>query len=142
VFAKPQVVPKFSSAIIAASVRAYIPPARCGVPAHKGINRRRIMQRRNGHAAGWRCSLVVAMTTAIMAGVAMQVGAKDDGAAPVKKLTGEQLYSINCSRCHAERYPPEFSKVQWKTLLFHMRVRANLPPAQAQAVYKYMLENK
>jgi len=72
----------------------------------------------------------------------MQVGAKDDGAAPVKKLTGEQLYSINCSRCHAERYPPEFSKVQWKTLLFHMRVRANLPPAQAQAVYKYMLENK
>ena len=100
------------------------------------------MKRCSGHTAGWRYGLAFAMTAILVIGATTMVGAKDDGVAPAKKLTGEQLFSINCSRCHSERYPTEFSKVQWKTLLFHMRVRANLPPAQAQAVYKYMLENK
>jgi len=100
------------------------------------------MKRCSGPTAGWRCNLVVAMTTVIVLGVATFVGAKDDGAAPAKKLSGEKLFAINCSRCHTERYPTEFSRVQWQTLIMHMRVRANLPPAQAQAVYKYMLENK
>jgi hypothetical protein len=46
-----------------------------------------------------------------------------------KKLTGSELYAINCNRCHAERYPTEFNSAQWKTLMTHMRVRANLPEA-------------
>ena len=100
------------------------------------------MKRQGGTTRGGRCSLVAALTTMIGLGVATLVGAKDDGAAPAKQLTGEQLFSINCSRCHTERYPTEFSRVQWQTLIMHMRVRANLPAAQAKAVYKYMLENK
>jgi mono/diheme cytochrome c family protein len=58
-----------------------------------------------------------------------------------KKLTGAQLYQINCNRCHAERYPTEFTPAQWKTIMIHMRVRANLPAAQAREILKYLQED-
>ena len=55
-------------------------------------------------------------------------------------LSGAQLYAINCSRCHQERYPTEFNPAQWKTIMIHMRVRANLPAAQAREILKYLQE--
>ena len=58
-----------------------------------------------------------------------------------KKLTGAELYAINCNRCHAERYPTEWTAAQWKTLMTHMRVRANLPAAQAKTILKYLQED-
>jgi hypothetical protein len=58
-----------------------------------------------------------------------------------KKLTGAELYAINCNRCHAERYPTEFTSAQWKTIMIHMRVRANLPAAQAREILKYLQED-
>lgn len=58
----------------------------------------------------------------------------------VKKLGGSELYAINCSRCHTERYPTEFNSGRWKTLMTHMRVRANLPAAQAKEILKYLQE--
>jgi cytochrome c5 len=58
-----------------------------------------------------------------------------------KKLTGAELYQINCNRCHAERYPTEFTPAQWKTIMTHMRVRANLPAAQAREILKYLQED-
>lgn len=57
-----------------------------------------------------------------------------------QKLSGEDLYAINCSRCHSERYPKEFTPSQWRTLILHMRVRANLPADQAREILKYMQE--
>jgi hypothetical protein len=57
-----------------------------------------------------------------------------------KKLTGAELYAINCNRCHPERYPTEFNSAQWKTIMMHMRVRANLPAKQAKEILKYMQE--
>jgi hypothetical protein len=59
---------------------------------------------------------------------------------PKVKLTGAQLYAINCNRCHPERYPTEFNSAQWKTLMLHMRVRANLPARDAKKVLKYLQE--
>lgn len=56
-------------------------------------------------------------------------------------LTGATLYAINCSRCHQERYPTEFTSAQWKTIMIHMRVRANLPAAQAREILKYLQED-
>jgi mono/diheme cytochrome c family protein len=56
-------------------------------------------------------------------------------------LSGATLYAINCSRCHQERYATEFTAAQWKTIMIHMRVRANLPAAQAREIQKYMLDN-
>jgi mono/diheme cytochrome c family protein len=58
-----------------------------------------------------------------------------------KKLSGSELYAIHCNRCHAERYATEFSPNQWKTLITHMRVRANLPAAQAKQILKYLQED-
>ena len=58
-----------------------------------------------------------------------------------KKLTGAELYAINCNRCHPERYATEFTAAQWKTIMTHMRVRANLPPAQAREILKFLKED-
>ena len=55
-----------------------------------------------------------------------------------KKLTGAELYAVNCNRCHPERYPTEFTAAQWQTIMLHMRVRANLPAKQAKEILKYM----
>jgi len=57
-----------------------------------------------------------------------------------EKLSGEDLYAINCNRCHAERSPREWTPSQWKTLIMHMRIRANIPADQAREILKYMQE--
>jgi hypothetical protein len=54
------------------------------------------------------------------------------------QLSGAELYAIYCNRCHTERYAPEWTSAQWKTIMTHMRVRANLPAAQAQAILEYL----
>ena len=62
---------------------------------------------------------------------------------PVLKpqLTGAELYSMHCNRCHPERYPTERTAAQWKTIMLHMRVRANLPASQAKIILKYLQED-
>jgi cytochrome c5 len=66
---------------------------------------------------------------------------KADKPAAKKKLSGAELYAINCNRCHNERYPTEFTAAQWKTIMLEMRVRANLPAAQAKTILKYLQED-
>jgi hypothetical protein len=61
-------------------------------------------------------------------------------AAP-KQLSGAELYSMHCNRCHPERYPTERTAAQWKTIMLHMRVRANLPAEQARTILKYLQDN-
>lgn len=58
-----------------------------------------------------------------------------------KELTGADLYSMNCNRCHPERYPMEWNSTQWKTIITHMRVRANLPASEARKILKYLQED-
>lgn len=60
---------------------------------------------------------------------------------PARKLSGVELYAVHCNRCHPERDPVEFNQNQWKTLMLHMRVRANLPAAQARAILQYLQED-
>ena len=62
---------------------------------------------------------------------------------PVEKsvASGAELYTLYCSRCHQERYPTEFTAAQWKTIMIHMRVRANLPATQAREILKYLQED-
>jgi cytochrome c5 len=72
--------------------------------------------------------------------------AKPSEAKPAKKpakqkLNGGELYAIHCNRCHAERYATEFTSAQWKSLMTHMRVRANLPAAQARLILKFLQED-
>jgi hypothetical protein len=62
-------------------------------------------------------------------------------AAAKKQITGAELYSINCNRCHQERYPTERTGAQWKTIMLHMQVRANIPVSQAKLILQYLQEN-
>lgn len=67
--------------------------------------------------------------------------AREKPKAVTKKLTGAELYSMHCNRCHPERYPTERTAAQWKTILMHMRVRANLPAEQSRTILKYLQDN-
>ena len=58
-----------------------------------------------------------------------------------KQLTGAELYSMHCNRCHPERYPNERTSAQWKTIGMHMRVRANLPAEHYRKLLKYLQDN-
>ena len=60
---------------------------------------------------------------------------------PSKRLTGAELYALHCNRCHPERYPTERTADQWKTILLHMRTRANLPAQQARTILQYLQED-
>jgi len=90
-----------------------------------------------------RTRLAIAAATAIFAGAVAVSIAKDAAeAAPAKKkLTGQELYAISCARCHTERYATERTPAQWKTLMLHMRVRAQIPAAQAKEILKYLQED-
>jgi hypothetical protein len=60
--------------------------------------------------------------------------------APVKvePPSGAELWAMNCNRCHMARNPGEFTAAQWRTILRHMRIRANLPASQAKELQKYL----
>ena len=58
-----------------------------------------------------------------------------------KRLTGAELYSIHCNRCHPERFPTERTAAQWKTIMLHMQVRASIPGQQAKLILQYLQEN-
>jgi mono/diheme cytochrome c family protein len=87
----------------------------------------------------WHTSLFVGVCV-ISLGLSLACAAPPEKKAE-KKLTGAELYAINCNRCHAERYPMEWNSAQWKTLMTHMRVRANIPAAQAKQILKYLQED-
>src|ERR1035437_716253 len=93
------------------------------------------------------CACFAVVTASVTALFVPTVYAGGDAKAPTpatpaarQSLTGSELYSIHCNRCHSERYPKEFQAAQWKTLLTHMRVRANLPASQAREILKYLQE--
>jgi len=54
-------------------------------------------------------------------------------------VDGEQAYRSNCTRCHTA--PPTLSPRQANTVMRHMRVKANLPARDAEAVYQYLLQS-
>ena len=97
----------------------------------------------------WTGAGLVAVAAAFYAASLVFVAGADTKAADTKpektagkkKLPGAELYAINCNRCHAERYATEYTSTQWKTLMTHMRVRANLPAAQARQILKYLQED-
>ena len=95
--------------------------------------------------AGVGFAVIVAAICAIRIPM-VYAGPPGPPAAPEKpaessSLSGATLYAINCSRCHAERYPPEFTVANWRNIMIHMRVRANLPAAQAREILKYLEED-
>ena len=99
------------------------------------MNRFRSLHLRAGAVA------VVVAAVVISASAIVALAANGDAKPAKKKLTGEQLYALNCNRCHAERYATERTDAQWKTIMLHMRTRAQIPAADAKAILKYLQEN-
>lgn len=52
------------------------------------------------------------------------------------RLTADQAYKANCTRCHSEL--PKLQPGGMATVLMHMRVRANLPKDEARAILDYL----
>jgi len=91
-------------------------------------------------------SLGRADSTAPVAGQTNSVPDSASAPAAVKPagkihLTGAELYSMHCNRCHPERYPTERTAAQWKTIMLHMQVRANIPVSQSRLILKYLQDN-
>jgi hypothetical protein len=53
-------------------------------------------------------------------------------------LSGEELWSNNCQRCHNLRSPASQTPVQWQVIVHHMRVRANITGADARAIADFL----
>ena len=67
-------------------------------------------------------------------------GAKDAPPAEVKTsgLSGVELWTMHCNRCHTYRGSNEFTSAHWENILMHMRIRANIPAAQAREIIKFL----
>ena len=89
----------------------------------------------------FRFAFAVSIGMVLTCGSGTIVLAQTQNKKPVKTLDGEQLYEINCTRCHTQRYPTERTDAQWKTIMMHMQVRANLPPDQVKKILQFLKEN-
>lgn len=53
-------------------------------------------------------------------------------------LTGEELWSNNCMRCHNVRPPTMYSGAQWDVIVHHMRLRANITGQEQRAIVEFL----
>lgn len=54
---------------------------------------------------------------------------------------GAKAWADNCTRCHNVRDPQELRDDQWKTSIFHMRIRAGLTGQEARDIITFMQES-
>jgi hypothetical protein len=57
-------------------------------------------------------------------------------------LTGEQLWSNNCLRCHNIRPGTMYGNAQWDVIVHHMRLRANITGQEQRAIVEFLKSSK
>jgi len=57
-------------------------------------------------------------------------------------LSGEELWSNNCMRCHNIRPPTMYSDAQWDVIVHHMRLRANITGQEQRAIVEFLKSAK
>ena len=57
-------------------------------------------------------------------------------------LSGEELWSNNCMRCHNIRPPTMYSNAQWDVIVHHMRLRANITGQEQRAIVEFLRSSK
>lgn len=55
-----------------------------------------------------------------------------------QELSGSELWSQNCGRCHNYRGIHEFDDAQWEVIVSHMRSVGNIPGKEARAILKFL----
>ena len=78
--------------------------------------------------------LALIATIALVGGLSQKVSAQD----PSLMIQGAKLWSDNCMRCHNARSSMERNDQDWKTIVTHMRVRANLTRSESEAIVAYI----
>jgi len=58
------------------------------------------------------------------------------------EVTGEQIWSNNCRRCHNIQPATMYSDAQWDVIVHHMRVRANLTGADQRAIVEFLKSSR
>ena len=108
------------------------------------------VQRKGRGQSGSRLVLILVAIFLLLSATARPEDTKSKNAAPPSKKEGKktrkqpsgaELYAMHCNRCHPERYAPERTADQWKTILLHMRTRANLPAQQAKEILKFLQDD-
>jgi hypothetical protein len=56
----------------------------------------------------------------------------------MRMISADDAYKQNCTRCHSE--VPPVSTRRTKTIVRHMRIRANIPAEEAQAILQYLTQ--
>ncbi len=79
------------------------------------------------------------MLQILFLGAALAVPAFADDAKNHSAVDPDDAYKNNCMRCHSGT--PNYSPRMTETILMHMRVRANLPQDQAEAILQYLQDN-
>ena len=67
-----------------------------------------------------------------------RTGESSDTASSNSALSGEELWSMNCRRCHNIQPSTMYSDAQWEVILHHMRVRGNLTGADTRAILEFL----
>jgi len=57
-------------------------------------------------------------------------------------LSGEELWSNNCLRCHNIRPPTMYGDAQWDVIVHHMRLRANITGQEQRAIVEFLKSAK
>ena len=57
-------------------------------------------------------------------------------------LSGEELWSNNCLRCHNIRPPTMYTNAQWDVIVHHMRIRANITGQEQRAIVEFLKSAK
>jgi hypothetical protein len=57
-------------------------------------------------------------------------------------LSGEELWSNNCMRCHNIRPPTMYGNAQWDVIVHHMRLRANVIGQEQRAIVEFLKSAK
>ena len=58
------------------------------------------------------------------------------------ELSGEELWSNNCLRCHNIRPPTMYGDTQWDVIVHHMRIRANITGKEQRAIVEFLKSSK
>lgn len=82
---------------------------------------------------------VVALGFSACAGASMQEGASSSQVAATAE-EGAEIWRTTCYRCHNRRPATEFTEEQWPVIVDHMRTRAHLTRAEAEAVTAFLRE--
>ncbi len=83
----------------------------------------------------------ILLAMSLTLGAANALAAENEKAKEGDFVRGAKAWADNCTRCHNVRDPKELRDDQWKTTIFHMRVRGGLTGQQTRDIIRFMQES-